>query len=110
MIFQDPLTSLNPLQTIEPQLVETIDLHLELGEEKAKQSWEECLKIIKKNISFQAYQTWFESLSVVNSDDEQITLRVPNRFHYEWVDSKYGDLMRSAIKKHFGYWFKSYNT
>ena len=32
MIFQDPLTSLNPLQTIEDQLVETIDLHLELGE------------------------------------------------------------------------------
>ena len=31
MIFQDPLTSLNPLQTIESQLVETINLHLELG-------------------------------------------------------------------------------
>ena len=37
MIFQDPLTSLNPLQTIETQLVETIDLHLQLGEEKAKE-------------------------------------------------------------------------
>ena len=36
MIFQDPLTSLNPLQTIETQLVETIDLHLQLGEENAK--------------------------------------------------------------------------
>ena len=32
MIFQDPLTSLNPLQTIERQLVETIDLHLSTGE------------------------------------------------------------------------------
>ena len=32
MIFQDPLTSLNPLQTIEQQLVETIDLHLGTGE------------------------------------------------------------------------------
>ena len=69
---------------------------------EANQNWEKCLKTVKKNISFQAYQTWFESLSVVNSDDEQITLQVPNRFHYEWVDSKYGDLMRSAIKKHFG--------
>lgn len=35
MIFQDPLTSLNPLQTIESQLVETINLHLELGENGA---------------------------------------------------------------------------
>ena len=37
MIFQDPLTSLNPLQTIESQLVETINLHLALGENKARQ-------------------------------------------------------------------------
>ena len=43
MIFQDPLTSLNPLQTIETQLVETIDLHLQLGEEKAKQRARELL-------------------------------------------------------------------
>ena len=36
MIFQDPLTSLNPLQTVEQQLVETIDLHLGTGEAAAK--------------------------------------------------------------------------
>ncbi len=35
MIFQDPLTSLDPLQTIEQQLVETIDLHLHLGAQKS---------------------------------------------------------------------------
>ena len=36
MIFQDPLTSLNPLQTVEQQLVETIDLHLGTGEAEAR--------------------------------------------------------------------------
>ena len=36
MIFQDPLTSLNPLQTVEQQLVETIDLHLGTGEAAAR--------------------------------------------------------------------------
>ena len=35
MIFQDPLTSLNPLRTIEFQLVETIQLHLKLDREAA---------------------------------------------------------------------------
>ncbi len=35
MIFQDPLTSLNPLQTIERQLVETIVTHLPLNETEA---------------------------------------------------------------------------
>lgn len=31
MIFQDPQTSLDPLKTIKQQLVESIDLHLQLG-------------------------------------------------------------------------------
>ena len=36
MIFQDPLTSLDPLQTVERQLVKTIDHHLHLGEAKSR--------------------------------------------------------------------------
>ena len=36
MIFQDPMTSLNPLETIETQLVETIILHLKLNIDEAK--------------------------------------------------------------------------
>ncbi len=35
-IFQDPLTSLNPLFTIGEQLIETIRVHLGLGESKAR--------------------------------------------------------------------------
>jgi peptide/nickel transport system ATP-binding protein len=35
-IFQDPLTSLNPLYTIGAQLVETIQTHLDLGPEQAR--------------------------------------------------------------------------
>ncbi len=36
MIFQDPLTSLDPLQTIEFQLIETIRLHLPLSKAEAR--------------------------------------------------------------------------
>ncbi len=35
MIFQDPLTSLNPLQTIQEQLVETISTHLPVNDKEA---------------------------------------------------------------------------
>ena len=35
MIFQDPLTSLNPLYTVERQLVESIQTHLDLSEAQA---------------------------------------------------------------------------
>ena len=36
MIFQDPMTSLNPIETIEYQLVETILTHLDIPKEEAK--------------------------------------------------------------------------
>ncbi|MDR6289299.1 peptide/nickel transport system ATP-binding protein [Inquilinus ginsengisoli] len=36
MIFQDPLTSLNPLYTVGRQLVETITTHLDLGRDGAR--------------------------------------------------------------------------
>src|SRR6266571_45081 len=36
-VFQDPLTSLNPLYTIGRQLVETITTHLDLGQRAARE-------------------------------------------------------------------------
>ncbi len=36
MIFQDPLTSLDPLQTVESQLVETMQVHLNLSHAQAQ--------------------------------------------------------------------------
>ncbi|MDJ0993742.1 MAG: ABC transporter ATP-binding protein [Dinoroseobacter sp.] len=43
MIFQDPLTSLNPLFTVEQQLVETIQLHLKMSEAESKKRAVELL-------------------------------------------------------------------
>jgi peptide/nickel transport system ATP-binding protein len=36
MVFQDPLTSLNPLYTVAEQLIETIRTHLDVGEREAR--------------------------------------------------------------------------
>ena len=36
MIFQDPQTSLNPILTVGEQLIETIQTHLKLSNEEAK--------------------------------------------------------------------------
>ena len=37
MVFQDPLTSLNPLYTDAEQLIETIRTHLDVGEREARE-------------------------------------------------------------------------
>jgi microcin C transport system ATP-binding protein len=47
MIFQEPMTSLNPLHRIERQLVETLTLHRELGREAARKEVLELLKLVE---------------------------------------------------------------
>ena len=46
MIFQEPMTSLNPVITIGNQIQETIMLHLGLGKDAAKQKAIEMLKLV----------------------------------------------------------------
>ncbi len=46
MIFQEPMTSLNPLHTVERQINETLILHLGLGREAARKRTLELLKMV----------------------------------------------------------------
>jgi microcin C transport system ATP-binding protein len=47
MIFQEPMTSLNPLHRIERQLVETITLHRDLSRDVARKEALELLRIVQ---------------------------------------------------------------
>ena len=62
--------------------------------------WGKCLLFIKERIQEQAYQTWFDGVSAINLNDEGITLQVPNKFHYEWLESKYRHLIDNALKEY----------
>ena len=64
--------------------------------------WNQCLDYIGNTISEQAFETWFNSVSMVGCTGDEITLQVPNRFHYEWLESKYSETIDSAIQKFFG--------
>ncbi len=46
MIFQDPMTSLNPVLTIEEQLVETIAAHRPIGRDEARRRAVELLRMV----------------------------------------------------------------
>ncbi|MBN1888935.1 MAG: ABC transporter ATP-binding protein [Thermoflexales bacterium] len=46
MIFQDPMTSLNPVLTIGFQLTEALELHLGMGKEQARQRAAELLTMV----------------------------------------------------------------
>ena len=62
--------------------------------------WGKCLLYIKNRIQEQAFQTWFDGIVATSLNNEEITLQVPNQFHYEWLESKYRHLIDNALKEH----------
>jgi len=64
--------------------------------------WSEFLNVIRMELSSQAYQTWFESINLLSLENKEITIEVPNRFHYEWLDSKYDALIKNTLEQVFG--------
>ena len=65
--------------------------------------WTNCLLYIKDRIQEQAYQTWFDGIIATSLNEQEITLQVPNQFHYEWLESKFRNLIDNAINNYRGY-------
>jgi len=61
--------------------------------------WSACLNHIKSSISDQAYSTWFDDLTLTSLTSEELTIQVPNKFHFEWLESKYRHMIDEAIQK-----------
>lgn len=68
-------------------------------DEKARAYWDECLVLIKDNISSQVFKTWFEPIQAVKFDDGQLTLHVPSQFFCEWIETHYYDLLQKTIQR-----------
>ena len=68
--------------------------------------WNECLDIIRDNISRQSFKTWFEPLTAVSLEEEdglvKLTVQLPSRFYYEWLEEHYFSLLRKTVTKVIG--------
>ena len=64
--------------------------------------WDSCLKNIRKNVSPQSYKTWFEPVKAVKLDSTALTIQVPNKFFYEWLEEHYVTLLKSTIRQELG--------
>jgi chromosomal replication initiator protein len=67
-----------------------------------KLAWINCLTIIKKSIDAQPFKTWFEPIKSVLLIDNALTIQVPNKFFYEWLEEHYVDILRKAVKQELG--------
>ena len=71
-------------------------------EQNHEKVWNNCLSIIKDNISLQSYKTWFEPIRPVRLAGGILTIQVPSQFFYEWLEEHYITLLRKTIKKELG--------
>ena len=71
-------------------------------DKESQELWGKALSYIRSKIEDTAFQTWFDGVKINHLGQESITLIVPNRFHYEWLESKYRHLINDAVKHSFG--------
>ncbi|MCB0531652.1 MAG: chromosomal replication initiator protein DnaA [Lewinellaceae bacterium] len=64
--------------------------------------WDSCLRIIKKSVPPQSYKTWFEPIRPVHLNNSELTIQVPNKFFYEWLEEHYVQLLKTSIRQELG--------
>ena len=68
----------------------------------ANSVWTDCLKFIKDNIQPQAYKTWFQPIKAIKLDDKILSIEVPSKFFYEWLEEHYVKILKVALQKTLG--------
>jgi chromosomal replication initiator protein len=68
----------------------------------AQSVWNNCLEFIKDNIQPQAYKTWFEPIKAVKLTDNALSIQVPSKFFYEWLEEHYVKILKVSLTKELG--------
>ncbi|GAA0719326.1 hypothetical protein GCM10009430_18250 [Aquimarina litoralis] len=64
--------------------------------------WNNCLLYIEDKITPQAFETWFEPIKAVKLTDSALSIQVPSKFFYEWLEEHYVELLRLSLTRELG--------
>lgn len=64
--------------------------------------WDKCLSYIQDNITEDAYNTWFVPIQPIKLVENILTIQVPSKFFYEWLEEQYISILKSALHKVLG--------
>ena len=64
--------------------------------------WNECLEIIRDNVSKATFTTWFADIKPLKYDGTTLTIQVKSNFVYEFLEGNFVDLLRSTLFKVMG--------
>lgn len=64
--------------------------------------WNNCLNFIQDNINPQSFKTWFLPIKPIRIENGELTIQVPNKFFYEWLEENYVHILKKAVKQELG--------
>ena len=64
--------------------------------------WENCLEVVRDNVSSQSFKTWFEPIKPIKLSGNVLTIQVPSQFFYEWLEEHYITLLKKTVRKELG--------
>src|SRR6056297_1103431 len=68
----------------------------------ANSVWNNCLAFIQDNIQPQAFKTWFEPIKPIKLSDKALSIQVPSKFFYEWLEEHYVKLLKVSLNRVLG--------
>ena len=73
-------------------------------EKNPKALWDNCLSLIKENVTEQQFRTWFEPIVFEQYDEDSriVLIQVPSRYVYEYLEQYYVVLLSKVLSRCFG--------
>lgn len=59
--------------------------------------WNQCLDIIKDNVSELSFKTWFSPVVPLRYEEQSLLIQVPSHFFYEQLENQYADLIGKVV-------------
>lgn len=67
----------------------------------AEARWEACLNDLQQSLNNRSYSSWILPLKYRGDENSVLTLAAPNKFHIEFIQFNYMDVISSTICKYF---------
>jgi hypothetical protein len=73
-----------------------------VADPRAETVWDSLLKELTQDINAPNISVWFEGTVPTAFEDSTLVLQVPNRFALEYIETRFGELLRRMLTKQVG--------
>jgi hypothetical protein len=90
------------LKRQDAELSEQGEQTLPVTDPRAEEVWNPLLEELSQELDSPSLRVWFEGIVPTAFEDSTLTLRVPNEFALEYIETRFGELIRRVLKEQVG--------